>query len=268
MGPGASIAGVALATVLAVSGCSGGSSSGGSDDAGATPSASASATPVVTATTPRPTPTPPYPTGANGCYDNAKWTGKEAAAWLNLETYIPYGSGDPSITLNTTKAGYNGPLCQPVAVQVQFWTVTYAANPRHDGSVGSTDKSPDFFFVMKTVKRQTIGFDGRKAARVTLPPHFYDVKRSVCVGSLIAIYPGQPLSAKELPENITSGNNIIPTDVDFRTDRIADHSWSPPTAPQTCGKDGKPLPPPTTPGIPGIPGIPSLAPFPTLSPLK
>jgi hypothetical protein len=104
------------------------------------------------------------------------------------------------------------------------------------------------------MKLVTLRFDGRTAKSVSFPKGYFSAHRSPCVGGIAAVYVGAPLTSRELPKNLISGNSLVsPPDAVFRTSRIVDHSWSPPEAPQSCDERGRPVPGLASPTSNGVP---------------
>ncbi|MBY8883070.1 hypothetical protein [Actinacidiphila acidipaludis] len=162
-----------LVGVLAVAGMLVTGCSGGGDDAAA-PSPDPSATPASTSSpgtasaTPSPPPSPVYPTGAAGCHPDHGWSQAQAAEWVKFGQI-----GTPTWTDGTwghvrfdkSLAGFDGPLCEAVTVQVQYWKVTYRASD--DGPV-STDGSPQYTFTTVPLARTQLRVAGRSVRNVHL----------------------------------------------------------------------------------------------------
>ncbi|MFF5141642.1 hypothetical protein ACFY6U_18255 [Streptomyces sp. NPDC013157] len=236
------IAACAMVAVLAT-GCTDRGTDAGAD-ASASPSTSVS--PVRSTPSAGPSPTPPYPVDADGCHPDRGWSRRQAAAWLQQEE-------DPTGKVGFVKstAGFNGPLCEPITVQVQFWRLTYrsAAGARADGSASS---APDYYFTMASMKHVEVRVDGRRDVAVSPPKGYYSSHRSPCVGGLVAFYTGGPLTEKELPSKIVSGDSILTFDsVDFHTNRVMDSKLDSPADPAVCDADGKPTRPTSAPSFPG-----------------
>jgi hypothetical protein len=271
MTPRALTAAVALVALTGCGGHGGGAGSGGTADAdgkgGGRPTASTAPSAAhTTGAVPSPaaSPTPPYPTGKAGCYDDRHWSTKDAIGWAKLEETMPDGSGPLAVRFTAIKPGYDGPLCRPLTLRVQFWKVTYAATGTSrttttagtGGSGSGSAKSPDFYFTIRSMKLVTLHWDGRSPKSVPFPKGFFSSDRSPCVGGIAATYVGKPLTSRELPKTLTSGGGILASpDAVFRTSRIVDHQWSPPSSPQSCDERGRPVPglaspTPTANGVP------------------
>ncbi|WP_146067834.1 hypothetical protein [Streptomyces sp. Ru72] len=253
-------AGLLAALVLLLTGCSGGGADTGDTAAGPSVSAATSVTgaPAPAATAPSASPTPPYPTGSAGCHPGDGWTQKETADWVRLESETPdtFTPAAGSVRLRTSLLGYDGPLCAPVTVQVQFWKLTYGSTGKRDVVPRPTESGPDYYFSMRSLGRTQVRFDGTAEKSVPVPKSLYDDNRTVCEGALLAVYVGKPLLDRELPKEIRIGGSLSDYDpllgdhVPFRTERIAEQQLSPPTAPQVCGPDGTPTADPSrTPGL-------------------
>ena len=136
-----------------------------------------------------------------------------------------------------SEPGYDGPLCGPIDVRVEFWKLTYGSPP--DG--GDSSKDPDYYFSMERAGQTRIRHDGREIQDIKAPAKLYD-DRSPCVGALVTVTAGEPLAEKELPRTIqlrdgSLGENDL---VDFRTERVATLHVSRPEAAHVCGPDGTP----------------------------
>lgn len=254
------------AVALLTAGCSG--DRDGTDVSAATPSATGTAT--AAPTTPSATPSPPYPTNAKGCHPNGEWTTEQIMSWVRIAADAPAAGVDTSkdpVKIVESVAGYTGPLCETVTVQVEFWKLTYGSAGAGGYTPGATEAPPDYFFDMDSVKRTELRVDGRKEHLVKPPEKLYADDRSVCVGALVAVYVGRPLKSKELPEQISTesgGLNIAGGNVKFRTDRVAEYQLSPPAAPHVCSPEGKPTADPYD--VPDTTGVPDpLYPTPTFS---
>ncbi|MCH5670425.1 hypothetical protein [Streptomyces gilvus] len=190
-------------------------------------------------------PSPPYPVNADGCHPDEDWTQRQIAAWL-VQEENPTGA----LGFVRSTAGFNGPLCAPITVQVQFWRLTYrsAADARADGPTGS---APDYYFTMAAMKRVRLRVDGRRDVVVTPPKGYYSSHPSPCVGGLVAYYTGGPLTEKELPSRIVKGDSLLTFDSEnFHTNRVIDSKLNSPTDPAVCDADGKPTKPTSAPSFP------------------
>ncbi|MCX4597120.1 hypothetical protein OG819_48155 [Streptomyces sp. NBC_01549] len=248
------VAALAAAGLL-LAGCSGGGPDDGDSAASPAPAestVSATGSPAVgTSSSARSTPPPPYPTDAAGCHRDRGWSDLRAAAWVeNLQLGSPTGTwGD--VPFNKALTGFNGPLCDSVTVQVQYWRITYR-------SIGAGASDPGHYaFSLAPQWRGHIGLDGRAVKHLHAPKKTGSVEPSACVGYLRAVYTGAALTDRELPSEIDSGG-LIGQSVSFPTKRVAESQVLEPTAPQTCDRFGHPVTPPS-PGA-GIPGLPGAAP--------
>ncbi|NEC88781.1 hypothetical protein G3I71_23890 [Streptomyces sp. SID12501] len=217
---------------------------------------SESATGVSESPSPSPTPslTPPYPTGASGCHDNKGWTAEESTDWVGLVVDTPkenYGEDELRVV---SLPGYNGPLCRKITVQVEFWKLVYGVANGTDGERLSNGMPPAYYFDIRRGKRVELHTDAGVERTIALPTSLYATDRSPCVGALISITVGKPLTSKELPEEVEVGGEKDlwgRATVDFRSQRVADYELSEPSAPQVCSPDGKPTADPADVPIPG-----------------
>ncbi|MFC8430197.1 hypothetical protein [Streptomyces sp. NPDC057253] len=236
--------------VLFTGGCSGAHGTALSGDP------SESATEVSESPSPSPTPsvTPPYPTGASGCHENRGWTTEDSADWVQLAVDIPKGSYEGDDVTIVSLPGYNGPLCRPITVQVEFWKLVYGVADGVDGKRLSNGLRPSYYFDIRRVKHVELRVDARADRSIASPASLYAEDRSPCVGALVSITVGKPLASKELPEEVdVSGGEDSwgRTEVDFRSKRVADYELSEPSAPQVCSPDGKPTADPADVPVPG-----------------
>jgi hypothetical protein len=155
------------AVVPLVAACSG----GGGDDA--EPSASASVTAAVSSPAVTTSPTPVakpsnlYPTNASGCHPSAKWSTAQAADWVHFGQIGQPSANAGEVTFGRSRPGFDGPLCDPVTVQVQYWRVNYRPTTASPG-----DSEARYDFAMKSLKRTELRIDGRKAHAVHPPKGF------------------------------------------------------------------------------------------------
>ncbi|MEV7392210.1 MULTISPECIES: hypothetical protein [unclassified Streptomyces] len=222
--------------------------------AGADVSASPSSTvsPVRSTPSVHPSPTPPYPVNADGCHPDKGWSRRQTAAWLVQEENP---TGEVGFVKST--AGFNGPLCEPITVQVQFWRLTYRSTVGAQAD-GATSSAPDYYFTMASMKHVEVRVDGRRDVTVSPPKGYYSNHRSPCVGGLVAYYTGGPLTEKELPSKIISGDDFLTFDsVNFHTNRVMDTKVDRPTDPAVCDADGKPTKPTSAPSFPTDPLVPT-----------
>jgi hypothetical protein len=111
---------------------------------------------------------------------------------------------------------------------------------------------------MRSLKRTELRIDGREDRDVYMPMSCYAGDRSPCVGTLLAVYVGKPLTSKELPTDIDFGDGYLATNgATFPTKRVADSELSPPSAPNVCGPNGKPTADPSATPAPGASTVPS-----------
>ncbi|MDQ0931139.1 hypothetical protein [Streptomyces turgidiscabies] len=234
--------------VLFAGGCSSG------DDTSPSGDPSESATGVSESPTPSPTPsiTPAYPTGASGCHSTKGWTTEESTEWVRRYVHTPgdnyAGDGLSIVSL----PGYNGPLCRKITVQIEFWKLVYGVANGDDGNRLSDGRKPDYYFDISRVKRVELHVDGSADRTVSLPTSLYATDRGPCVGALVSVTVGKPLTSGELPKEVgVSGSSLHRDTVDFRSKRVADHELTEPSAPQVCGPDGKPTADPADVPTPG-----------------
>ncbi|MDX6316258.1 MAG: hypothetical protein QOF44_5722 [Streptomyces sp.] len=249
------------AIALLTAGCtSGGNDAGASHAASATPSATGVADGAQAGPSASASPSPPYPTNAKGCHPTGNWTQKEAAAWVQLQDTVFHKAVDgikDKVQFSKSLKGYDGPLCEPVTVQVQFWTITYGSATGAE-TTSATGSPPDYYFSMRSLKRTELRIDGREDHDVYMPKSFYAGDRSPCVGTLLAVYVGKPLTSKELPTDIDFGDSYLATNsATFPTKRVADSELSPPSAPNVCDPNGKPTADPSATPAPGASTYPS-----------
>ncbi|MCD9881117.1 hypothetical protein [Streptomyces guryensis] len=112
-----------VAAVLSLAGCSG----GGDDDAGAGSSASATVTaadplgtPSAASPSPAVSPSDVYPTNADGCHPNAKWSTAKAVDWVNWGQIGQPALAAGEVRFGKSRPGFDGPLCAKVTVQVEY----------------------------------------------------------------------------------------------------------------------------------------------------
>lgn len=228
-----SLAALVVGSVLLTAGCSGGDDT--QTAAGSTPSATESTA------SPTPSRTPLYPTGPAGCHDNSGWSVKETRTWLLLHSARTDVEEIKAVTLSQSEPGYDGPLCEPIDVTVEYWKLTYGA-PAEGDKPSDPAGNPDFYFSMERAQQTRLRHDGRKLQEVAAPKKLYADDRSVCVGALATVTVGKPLTEKELPETIQLRDGSLGEidDVDFRTERVATNQLTRPEAAHVCGPDGTP----------------------------
>jgi hypothetical protein len=212
-----------------------------------------------------------YPTGPGGCHQDHGWSDTQAAAWVKFgqigsATWTDGKWGH--VRFDKSSAGFDGPLCAPVTVQVQYWKVTYRASGDGSAVDGGT---PKYAFTMASLARSQVRVDGRTVQDVYAPKSAASAP-TPCVGYMWAIYAGKPLTEHEMPTDITTGG-LIGQSISFPTERVADSQLAPPSAPEVCDSAGHPVRSanPKAPGTSGIPGLlpttPGIPPI-TLEPKK
>ncbi|MET8081935.1 hypothetical protein [Streptomyces sp. NPDC005303] len=235
--------------VLFTGGCSSG------DDSSLSGDPSESVTRVSESPTLSPTPsiTPAYPTGASGCHSNKGWTTEESTEWVRRYVHTPKDSYAGDGLRVVSLPGYNGPLCRKISVQIEFWKLVYGVAKGDNGNRLSDGRKPDYYFDISRVKRVELHVDGSAEQTVALPTSLYATDRSPCVGALVSVTVGKPLTSKELPKEVRVGDSSRYRDdtVDFRSKRVAGHELSEPSAPQVCSPDGKPTADPADVPTPG-----------------
>ncbi|WP_416982453.1 hypothetical protein [Streptomyces sp. T028] len=186
-----------------------------------------------------------------GCRADGRWSERERAAWLR--TAVTFrgtadGAGpsyaDASVVVRAPRTGDARPLCQPLAVQIEFWTFSKETG-------------------LSSVLRSRIDTDGGRTRTVGFPTGLPADQDGVCAGVLVAAYVGAPLTTAELPDtapdltDTADGADAADTNVPFRTARIGAYRLLPPSDPAACAADrtggGSPSPTPTgaTGGSPG-----------------
>ncbi|WP_326584736.1 hypothetical protein OG889_40955 [Streptomyces sp. NBC_00481] len=162
----------------------------------------------------------------DGCRDNGHWSQRERAAWLRTAVAFRGTAADvadpsydkASVVVRAGRTGDVRVLCQPLAVQVEFWTLT------------ATTKGTETSFVM----RYRLSTDGSRARTVGFPAGLPAGQDGSCTRVLVAAYPGAPLADGELPwttrDLATSGE----TDVRFGTARIGAYRLLPPQDSAPC----------------------------------
>ncbi|MGW2723738.1 hypothetical protein [Streptomyces sp. NPDC001492] len=231
---------VIVAAVLAAAGCSG----GGGDDAASSPSATTTAAaPAATPSTASPTPvvkpSDVYPTNAHGCHPNAKWSTAKAVDWVDFGQIGTPALGPGEVRFPQSRPGFDGPLCDRVTVQVQYWRVNY----RPSSATSAADplsREVNYDYVLQPLKRSELRIDGRKVHDVKPPKGFASAKASPCDGFLEAIYVGAPLKNRELPTKIDTGDTLLGDTVTFPTKRVVDYHVFAPSGPRLCDDNGVP----------------------------
>ncbi|MEU1513261.1 hypothetical protein ABZ490_14045 [Streptomyces sp. NPDC005811] len=217
---------------------------------------SGSATGGSDSPSPSPTPSlaPPYPTEASGCHDNTAWTAEESGDWVRRFIDTPKENYEGDGVKVVSLPGYNGPLCRKITVQVEFWKLVYGVANSPDGDRLADGTRPDYYFDIRRVKRTELHVDASAERKIALPASLYATDRSPCEGALVSVTVGKPLMSKELPKEVEVGGGKDlwgRATVDFRSQRVADHELSEPSAPQVCSPDGKPTADPADLPTPG-----------------
>lgn len=231
-------------------------SGGGHDTAASAASTSASATETTTPTpsaSPSPTPSAApsyaYATNAAGCHPSAKWTTRQAADWVHFGQLGQSAAKAGDVTFAKSTPGLEGPICDRVTVQVQYWRINY--RPADGSSAADPLTDAKFSFAIESLKRTELHIDGRTAHTVHPPKGF--AAASACNGFLEATYVGGPLTSRELPTQISTGNSLLGDTVTFPTKRVTDYQVYAPTSPGLCDANGRASAVPTSPGQMGIP---------------
>ncbi|WP_158973167.1 hypothetical protein [Streptomyces griseus] len=170
---------------------------------------------------------------ADGCRANGDWTAPQRAHWLRPSVSFPESApgNDTAVVIRPRAVDNRGPLCEPIAVQVQFWKLTATA--------AGTDMRPEL--------RIRLATGGGAARSIGFPAGLSAGERGGCTGVLMAVYAGVPLTEGELPKNI---GHLVPgtAQVRFRTDRIGAYRLLPPSELESCRANGEPMTtPPATP---------------------
>ncbi|MFG2802201.1 hypothetical protein [Streptomyces pseudovenezuelae] len=164
-----------------------------------------------------------------GCRADDTWSPAQRARWLRPAVSFP-GDADAAVVIRPRSLADGGPLCEPIAVQVQFWRLTATA--------AGTDMTSALRVRLATLgsEDRTVGFPAGLAAG----------ERDGCTGVLMAAYTGAPLTWSELPED-TGRLGSGTARVRFRTDRIGAYRLLPPAHPRPCRTAGRPTPTPSAP---------------------
>ncbi|WP_406102412.1 hypothetical protein [Streptomyces canus] len=172
-----------------------------------------------------------------GCRDAGDWSGRAQAAWLRAAVAV-HGTTDgadpsyaqASVVVRGPRTGDVRVLCQPLAVQVEFWTLT-----------ASTTR-PELSFVM----RYGLSADGGRTRTVAFPAGLPTGRDGTCVRILVAAYAGTPLAGAELPRLTGDLATAGDADVRFGTARIGVHRLLPAQGSTQCGvRRSTPSPSPT-----------------------
>lgn len=161
---------------------------------------------------------------AGGCRDDGHWSGREQAAWLRTAVII-HGTDDAgpsyenaSVVVRPPRTGGGRVLCRPLAVQVEFWTLT------------ATTAGREMSFVM----RYGLSTDGSRTRTVGFPADLPTGRDGTCARVLVAAYAGAPLAEEELPRKTPDLATADDTDVRFGTERIAAQRLLPTQDPARC----------------------------------
>jgi hypothetical protein len=163
---------------------------------------------------------------ADACQAAGGWSAEKRAEWLRPAVSFPdeAAAEDAAVVIGSHTGA---PLCEPIAVQVQFWEAT--------ATTAGTD--------LKSVLRIRLTTDGSRPRTIGFPAGLSPEKRDDCTGVLMAAYPGAPLAQAELPAaaaRLTSASTTA--DTPFGTTRVAAQRLLPPTT--ACGTPEEPTPNP------------------------
>ncbi|MET7651916.1 hypothetical protein [Streptomyces sp. NPDC005486] len=174
---------------------------------------------------------------AGGCRADENWSPTEQAAWLR--TAVDFrGTADgtdpsyegASVVVRAQLTGDVRPLCQPLAVQVEFWTLTATA--------AGTE--------MSSVMRHQLSTNGSTTRTVGFPADLPTSQDITCTRVLVAAYSGPPLTDGELPSAPGDLAATGDTEVRFGTERIGAYRLFPAQDPARCDADrATPSPSPT-----------------------
>ncbi|MFF9780468.1 hypothetical protein ACF1HJ_43405 [Streptomyces sp. NPDC013978] len=163
---------------------------------------------------------------ADACRADGDWSAEKQAQWLRTAVSFPdeAAAEDAAVVIGSHTGA---PLCEPIAVQVQFWEAT------------TTRTGTD----LRSVLRMRLNTDGSRPRTIGFPAGLSPEERDDCTGVLIAAYPGAPLTQAELPAaatHLTPASTM--TDTPFGTTRVAAQRLLPPTT--ACGTPAEPTPNP------------------------
>ncbi|KOU66796.1 hypothetical protein ADK57_17530 [Streptomyces sp. MMG1533] len=161
-----------------------------------------------------------------GCRDDGHWSGREQAAWLRTAVaFRTEGAGpsyeDASVVVRAQHKGDARVLCQPLTVQVEFWTLTATATGTE----------------MSSVMRYRLSTDGNRTRTVGFPPGLPTGQEGTCTRILAAAYAGAPLSGRELPRTTRDLGIAGDKDVRFGTERVGAYRLLRPQDPTVCTTD-------------------------------
>jgi hypothetical protein len=174
---------------------------------------------------------------AGGCRDDGDWSGRQQAAWLRTAIAF-HGTTDgagpsyekASVVVRPPRTGDVRVLCQPFAVQVEFWTLT------------ATTTGTEMSFVM----RYALSTDGSRTRTVAFPAGLPTGPDGTCTRVLVAAYAGTPLAGAELPRATGDLATAGDADVRFGTERIGAYRLLPAQGSAQCDADrSTPSPSPT-----------------------
>ncbi|MCK8437012.1 hypothetical protein G3I77_29635 [Streptomyces sp. D2-8] len=165
-------------------------------------------------------------TAADACRADGGWSAEKRAEWLRPAVSFPdEAAAEGAAVVIGSHTGE--PLCEPIAVQVQFWEAT--------ATRAGTD--------LRSVLRIRLTTDGGRSRTIGFPAGLSPEERDDCVGVLMAAYAGAPLTQTELP---TAAARLTPAsttaDTPFGTTRVAAQRLLPPTT--ACSTPGEPTPNP------------------------
>ncbi|MFF4257866.1 hypothetical protein ACFY1L_42435 [Streptomyces sp. NPDC001663] len=175
-------------------------------------------------------------TQTGGCRDDGHWTGRQQAAWLRTAVTITADGTQPSykdasVVVRPPRTGDVRVLCQPLAVQVEFWTLT--------ATTSGTE--------MSSVMRYRLSTDGSRTRTVGFPAGLPGGQYGTCTRVLVAAYVGVPLTNRQLPRMTRNLGAADDTDVRFATERIGVHRLLPTGDSAQCDAD-RPTPSPARTG--------------------
>jgi hypothetical protein len=161
-----------------------------------------------------------------GCREDGDWSGRAQAAWLrNTVTFRGTDDGGgashehASVVVRPPRTGDVRVLCRPLAVQVEFWTLT--ATP------AGTELS--------SVMRYRLSADGSRTRTVGFPSALASGGDGTCTRVLVAVYAGAPLASGQLPRMTRTLTAESDPEVRFRTDRVGAYRLLPARDPARCG---------------------------------
>ncbi|SDN22044.1 hypothetical protein SAMN04487981_104114 [Streptomyces sp. cf386] len=163
---------------------------------------------------------------ADACRAADGWTAEKRAEWLRTAVSFPdeAAAEDAAVVIGSHTGE---PLCEPIAVQVQFWEAT--------ATRAGTD--------LRSVLRIRLNTDGSRSRTIGFPAGLSPAERDDCTGVLMAAYPGVPLTQTELPATAPRLTPASTTaDIPFGTTRVAAQRLLPPTS--ACGTPAEPTPNP------------------------